>query len=70
VDRIHQAQGTDRLWTLAKTNQSLASRKAGNFSTTITTISFSKRTLLHGVVEYTYFYGRRRWEGNIKMGLK
>jgi hypothetical protein len=50
VDRIHLAQDRDQWRVVVKTVMNLRiPYKAGNFLTSWVTISFTRRTLLHGV---------------------
>jgi len=50
VDWIQLAQNGNQLWAVVKTVMNLQiPHKAGNFLTRRITISFSRKTLLHGV---------------------
>jgi len=56
VDRIHVAEGRDQWRALVnRIMDFLFSQKAGKFLTLYVTVSFSRRTLLHGII-YLFIY--------------
>jgi hypothetical protein len=61
VDWIQLAQGRDWCWALVNMVMKLrVPQKDGNFSISLVTVSFSRRTLLHGISYFSWFRPPRK----------